>query len=266
MKNIGIIGFGNMGSAIMKSAIINDVINSSDLYVYDVNLQKLESEQVFNSVNRCSSIKDVVNNCEIIFLAVKPQNIDDILKEIKEVDKGKVFVSILAGITDKYIKRNIHKDSEVVSVMPNTPIMLGYGATAIGENRNINKDDMEFICKIFSKSGVYSIIDNDKINEIIPVNGSSPAFIYYIAKTFIEYAKNNGISGNDAKILFCNTLIGSAHMMLDTDFSVNELIDMVSSKGGTTISGLNSMKENGLFDVLTKGCEDCTKRAYELSK
>lgn len=265
MKKVGIIGFGNMGSSIMKGAINNKVFNGNDLFVYDINLSRVEGK-IFNNINRCSSIVEVVNNADIIFLAVKPQNIDDILKEIIKVDNGKIYVSILAGISGNYIKSKLHKSSEVISVMPNTPIMLGFGATAISRNDNIKKEDMNFVSSIFDKSGISKIIDSDKMNEIIPINGSSPAFIYYIAKVFIGYAKNNNINENDAKELFCNTLIGSAHMMLDTEYSIDQLIDMVCSKGGTTISGLNSMKESGLEDALLNGINDCTKRAYELAK
>ena len=104
------------------------------------------------------------------------------------------------------------------------------------------------------------------MKEIIAVNGSSPAFIYLYAKGFVEYAASVGIDPDAALRLFCQTLIGSAEMMLHSGKSIDDLIVMVSSKGGTTIAGLDQLRERGLQDAVQAACEACTKRAYELSK
>ena len=104
------------------------------------------------------------------------------------------------------------------------------------------------------------------MKEIIAVNGSSPAFIYLYAKGFVEYAASVGIDADAALRLFCQTLIGSAEMMLHSGKSIDDLIVMVSSKGGTTIAGLDQLRERGLQDAVQAACEACTKRAYELSK
>ena len=104
------------------------------------------------------------------------------------------------------------------------------------------------------------------MKEIIAINGSSPAFIYLYAKGFIDYAASVGIDSGAAMELFAQSLIGSAKMMTDSGYSIDELIKMVSSPGGTTLAGLDRLYEGKLTDVVNNCCESCTKRAYELSK
>ena len=104
------------------------------------------------------------------------------------------------------------------------------------------------------------------MKEIIAVNGSSPAFIYLYAKAFIDYAKSEGIDGDTALRLFAKSLEGSAEMLTSSGKSVDELIKMVSSPGGTTLAGLSALYEGGLEAMTKDCCERCTKRAYELSK
>ena len=106
----------------------------------------------------------------------------------------------------------------------------------------------------------------EKMKEIIAINGSSPAFIYLFAKGFIEYAESVGIDKNAATELFSQSLIGSAKMITDSGYSIDELIKMVSSPGGTTLAGLDRLYEGKLTEVVGNACESCTKRAYELSK
>ena len=104
------------------------------------------------------------------------------------------------------------------------------------------------------------------MKEIIAINGSSPAFIYLYAKYFIDYAVSVGIGGEAATELFAKSLIGSAKMITDSGKTIDELITMVSSKGGTTIAGLEKLREGGLGEAVEECCKACTKRAYELSK
>jgi pyrroline-5-carboxylate reductase len=119
---------------------------------------------------------------------------------------------------------------------------------------------------IFSTGGIAEVVPMDRMKEIIAINGSSPAFIYLYAKGFIDYAKENGIDENAALRLFAKSLIGSAKMMTESGKTIDELIKMVSSPGGTTLAGLDGLYQGKLTDVVKDCCERCTKRAYELSK
>ena len=150
--------------------------------------------------------------------------------------------------------------------MPNTPLLLGEGATALSHSESVTEEEFAIICGIFGCCGVYAVIPKDKMKEIIAINGSSPAFIYLYAESFIKYAKSVGIDEEVAKKLFAKSLIGSAKMITDSGNTIEKLIEMVSSKGGTTIAGLEKLREGDLDEAVQNCCKACTARAYELSK
>ena len=174
--------------------------------------------------------------------------------------------AICAGITDEYIASKTLSGAKVVLVMPNTPLLLGEGATALSRSNSVSDEEFSLVCSIFGACGIYSVIPKDKMKEIIAINGSSPAFIYLYAKAFIDYADSVGIGREVATELFAKSLIGSAKMITDSGRTIEELIEMVSSKGGTTIAGLEKLREGGLEKAVSECCKACTKRAYELSK
>ena len=120
--------------------------------------------------------------------------------------------------------------------------------------------------EIFGSCGMTAVIAPEQMKEIIAINGSSPAFIYLYAKGFLDYAAKTGLPEESAKALFAQTLIGSAKMITDSGYDLNELIHQVSSPGGTTLAGLDRLYEGRLLQVVEDACENCTKRAYELSK
>ncbi len=119
---------------------------------------------------------------------------------------------------------------------------------------------------VFAACGKAAVVPADKMKEIIAINGSSPAFIYLYAKGFIDYAASVGIDAQTAAVRFRQSLIGSAKMITDSGYTLDELIKMVSSPGGTTLAGLDALYEGKLTDVAKDACQRCTKRAYELSK
>ena len=275
MINVGFIGAGNMGFAIIKgiaeSGLCKDLDMCADspgirLYAYDSNEEMLKRLDKYD-VSVCCSSKELAEKCKYIFLAVKPQQLDEVLDEIKDkVTNDSVLISICAGVSGEYIKSRTISDAKVVLVMPNTPLLLGEGASALARVEPVSDDEFELVCSIFSYCGEIAVIPKDKMKEIIAVNGSSPAFIYLYTKAFADYAESVGIEKSVALKLFAKTLIGSAKMITDSGNSIDELIEMVSSKGGTTLAGLEKLKEGDLEGTVKKACEACTKRAYELSE
>jgi pyrroline-5-carboxylate reductase len=263
MNEIGFIGAGNMATAIIKGYAKK---SRSDIFVYDIDEDKVEALQVFGAKGKFS-IEDLVDSVKYLVLAVKPQNFPEVLSHIKgHVTDHHVIISIAAGITTDYIQRALEFDAKIVRVMPNTPLLLGYGASALSKSGETTQEEFEFCCHIFQSSGEIAVIDENQMNEIITINGSSPAYIYLLTQYFIDYAKQQGIDEKIALRLFSQTLIGAAKMMTDSGHTIEELITMVSSKGGTTIAGLNALREDHLDQTVQHACDACTKRAYELSK
>lgn len=266
MVNVGFIGAGNMGYAIMKGISGSDINNELKLFAYDKFAPLLERTETLG-VCSCVSCREIAEKSKYVFLAVKPQQLDGVLEEIAPaVDENTVIVSICAGISDEYIASKTIDGAKVVLVMPNTPLLLGEGATALSKSESVSDEEFSLVCRIFGSCGEYAVISKDKMKEIIAVNGSSPAFIYLYAKAFIDYAKSVDIDEDVAKKLFAKTLIGSAKMITDSGNSIDKLIEMVSSKGGTTIAGLEKLREGNLEQTVDNACKACTKRAYELSK
>ena len=266
MINVGFIGAGNMGYAIMKGIADSKINGDIQLYAFDSYAPILDRLDDLGVV-KCKSGSEIVEKCQYVFLAIKPQQLDDVLDEISDsVTKNTVMVSICAGISDEYIASKTVDNAKVVLVMPNTPLLLGEGATALSKADSVSDDEFDFVCSIFSICGECAVIPKNKMKEIIAINGSSPAFIYLYAKAFIDYAKSVDIEEEVAKNLFAKSLIGSAKMITDSGNSIDELITMVSSKGGTTIAGLEQLRAGNLEQTVDNACKACTKRAYELSK
>lgn len=265
-KNIGFIGAGNMGSAIMKGIASGKDAKNISLYAYDPDKSKIEALAEFG-VKECIDEASLTKKCKYVFLAVKPQIIETVIENTASgADNDTVFISIAAGITDDFIKSKTFPEAKVILVMPNTPLLLGEGASALSRSENVTDEEFDFIFNIFCTCGKAAVISKDKMKEIIAINGSSPAFIYLFAKGFINYADSVGIDKESAKELFAQSLIGSAKMITDSGYSIDELIKMVSSPGGTTIAGLERLYEGSLEETVKNCCESCTKRAYELSK
>lgn len=266
MINVGFIGAGNMGYAIMKGISGSPMGKDISLFAFDKFAPSLERAEKIG-VTPCENASETVSKSKYVFLAVKPQQLDEVLDEIAgTASENTVIVSICAGISDEYIASKTVNNAKVVLVMPNTPLLLGEGATALSKSDSVSDEEFKLVCEIFGSCGEYAVISKDKMKEIIAVNGSSPAFIYLYAKAFIDYAKSVDINEDVAKTLFAKTLIGSAKMITDSGNSIDELITMVSSKGGTTIAGLEQLRAGNLEKIVDNACKACTKRAYELSK
>lgn len=261
MNRLGVLGTGNMGSA-----IINGINNSNmdiEVFAYDKDSEKLSSL----SVRTCSDEKSLVSECKYVLLAVKPQVLGDVLDELASaVTENTVFISICAGISEDFIRSHTISDAKVVLVMPNTPMMLGAGASAMAKGDNVSDEEFSFACSVIGSCGITEVVPMDKMKEIICINGSSPAFIYLFAKGFIDFASENGIDADAAMKLFSATLVGSAKMLTESGMTVDELIKQVSSPGGTTIAGLEMLYKGDIVGDVKNACSACTDRAYELSK
>lgn len=261
MNRLGVLGTGNMGSA-----IINGIVKSGmdvEVFAYDKDASKLSSL----AVNICADEKSLVSDCKYILLAVKPQVLGSVLEELASaVSEDTVFISICAGISEEFIRSKTIDNAKVVLVMPNTPMMLGCGASAMAKGSGVTDEEFSFARSVIGSCGVTEVIPMDKMKEIICINGSSPAFIYLFAKGFVDYASENGIDSEVALRLFSATLIGSAKMLAESGMTVDELIKQVSSPGGTTIAGLEMLYAGDVVGHVKDACSACTDRAYELSK
>lgn len=266
MKKIGFIGAGNMATAIVNGLIANKAAKPENINIFDLSEEKRKL-MLEKKVNVKENAKNVVSDSDIIVLAVKPQNYSEVLQELKSVvSDSKIFVSIAAGISISYVRNELNCDCPMVRVMPNTPLLVGKGATALCPSDNISEDDFNTVKSMFALSGTVEVLTEDHMNEIISINGSSPAYIYLFAKVMADYAKSCNIDYDKAMNLICATLVGSAEMLKNSGDSAETLIEKVSSKGGTTIAALDKLREYNFEEAVTEAMKACTKRAEELGK
>lgn len=261
---IGFIGAGNMATAIIEGMIKDSKKVARKIYVYDVDFKKmLDMEE--KGINTIKDPQSLVRKSDIIVLAVKPQNYSDVLEDIKKQAKDKkVFVSIAAGISSEYIKEILDCNCPIVRVMPNTPLLVGKGATALSYTEGLEEEAFNTIYSMFANGGIAEVIPEEKMNAIIAINGSSPAYIYLLAKAMEDFAKEEQIDKEIALNLICATLEGSAEMLRNSGDTSEELIKKVSSPGGTTIAALEKLDEYDFYNGIIEAMKACTNRAEEL--
>ena len=265
-KRIGFIGAGNMATAIINGILFNKAKEPSQLSVFDLDAEKL-SVMAEKGVDTVSSCRELAEKSDVVVLAVKPQNYDEVLSDIAPAVKDStVMVTIAAGISIDYVRRGVGKNCPAVRVMPNTPLLLGEGASALCRSENISDEDFEEVYRMFALSGEAVILEEKDMNAVIAVNGSSPAYFYLFAKAMVDYAVSVGIDREVALRLVCKTMEGSAEMLRSSGDTPEVLIQKVSSKGGTTIEALKVMNDRGVPQAIIDGMAACTNRAEELGR
>ncbi len=257
---LGVLGIGNMGGSILKGIINASIYNKEEILIFDIDKLKLNK---FSDILVAKDEKDLIENVDVLILAIKPQMLK-VLKNIEFQNKDLLLVSIVTGKTVSDLQA-IFGDVKVIRVMPNTPALINEGSTAISKTPNVGDLEFSEVKKIFSLLGVVEEIPDNLMNEVIPVNGSMPAFLYYFAKCFIEKAVKNGIDYDTAKSLCVQGIIGSAKMISETDKSIDELIKDVCSPKGATLEGLKVFDRSNLQDIIEETSDATIKRAYELS-
>lgn len=265
-KQFGFIGVGNMATAIIGGMLDSEFVRPELINIFDLDTAKCEYFSSKGVTVRDNS-DSVVLNSDIIVLAVKPQNYAQVLSALSSIDcSDKIFVSIAAGISISFVREQLKQNVKVVRVMPNTPLMLSKGATALCPSDDMSDDEFKPIKDMFKLSGVVEIFEEAHMNEIISVNGSSPAYLYLFAKAMADYAESCGIDREKALNLICATFEGAAQMMRNSGDDIETLIKKVSSKGGTTIEALNTFEENNFTGIIKDAMTACTNRAEELGK
>ncbi|MBR3995153.1 MAG: pyrroline-5-carboxylate reductase [Clostridia bacterium] len=265
---IAVIGAGNMARAIIGSVKKSGRISPDVFCAYDTSETQLEEAAKLGAKTE-TILKSAISGADYVLISVKPQDIRTVIDQIKDQCdnySSKKYISICAGISTDYICKSFGCDVAVIRVMPNAPILIGVGATAISRNSLVNDKDYSKICGIFAFGGEVASIPESQMNAIISVNSSSPAYFYEIIRIMIEYAKGEGIDENAARIMAQNAMLGAAKMLISSDKSPEELISVVKSKKGTTEAALDSLKRNGFEKVLFEAMSACTKRAVELGK
>ncbi|MBQ8165378.1 MAG: pyrroline-5-carboxylate reductase [Clostridia bacterium] len=264
MYKIAFLGAGNMGGAMIRAIVDMKAENASNIYVYDRDTDKLKAFAEAVGVNISESSKDAVMSADVIFLAVKPNVIDNVCEEIKDCISGKYIVSIAAGVTVSRMLDILGSDTKIVRSIPNLPAMVGAGITGIFYyNYNINDSAVKaYIQKLFEAFGKVVVVDKEKmIDEMISVTSSSPAYFCLMIEAMADAAVKAGFTRKDALIMAEQAMYGTAKLLIEKEIHPAVLKDNVCSPGGTTIEAVTSLEEGGFRSSIIKAMEACEKKA-----
>lgn len=260
---LGFIGAGKMANAILHGVLNQGLLAPQQIGVQDILPQALEPCQR-QGIETTQVVEELVGSCDYLLFAVKPQVIDSVLDQVAGcLRPEQVVISIVAGRGAAYYHSRLGQ-CKLVLAMPNTPLMLGYGATALARVK-ASDEEFAFVRRLFGGAGVVEEIPAAQMNEIIPIHSSSPAFFYQFAKVLVEEGERMGLDPQQCNRLLAQTLIGVAHMLTDTGKTHQELIDMVCSPGGTTLAALSAMEAHEYSTAIAQGVQACVRRARELA-
>lgn len=265
---VGIIGAGNMGEAMIRGMLGSGQTIPSRVLASDVNSIRLRHLKSRYRIRISNFNTTVVEISDIIMLAVKPQEIENVCKEIKpHLHKNQVIISIAAGVTVKKLHRLLGKTTKVIRVMPNTPALIDYGVSAIYSAPNVSEKEIQLAEEIFGAVGLtYRISSEKDMDTVTALSGTGPAYVYDIVDTLTSAGKKLGLPHQLAKELTVNTIIGAAYMIMMTGEDPKALWKKVASKGGTTVAAFDVLNRKGFQKILTSAVTAATKRSKELGK
>ncbi|HKQ64145.1 MAG TPA: pyrroline-5-carboxylate reductase [Methylomirabilota bacterium] len=264
---VGFIGGGNMGEALIKGLLGASLVPASAIHATDVRLERLKELDRLYGIQVSSSNADLVRHSDIVILAVKPQIMDSVLKEIAPaVTRKKLLISVAAGVSTAKIRTVLHKDARLIRVMPNTPALVLEGVTAIAKADNLEPDDLDTAGEIFSAVGRVVVLDETLMDAVTGLSGSGPAYVAVVIESLADGGVRMGLDRITAMTLATQTVLGAAKLLLETGLHPGALKDMVSSPGGTSIAGIAALEEGGIRTTFIKAVERATERSRELGQ
>ncbi len=269
METIGFIGGGNMAEAIIKGIISANVYSPDSIFVSDIRLERISFLAKRYQIQTADDNAMLAGKVNILVLSVKPQDMTDALQSIKDAVKPDTLViSIMAGKKTGDIA-DVLGVRPIVRVMPNTPALIGEGASALFANEKA-KPMLEKATSIFSSVGQTIVVEaEDLMDAVTAVSGSGPAYYFLLTEQIIKAAAQLGLSEETAKKLILQTAKGAALLAAEADKkgeSPAELRRKVTSPGGTTEAAVKVLQEGNFASLIEAALKKACERSKELSK
>ncbi len=254
-----------MAKALMKGILDKGISSNEEIISSDIFPQALEFVRKEYSINTTEDNKEVARNSEIIFLAVKPQIMNEVLEGIKEEINEQLIVSIAAGVKLKQIE-NILERKKIIRVMPNTPCLVGEMAAGFSINEFVNEEELKKIENVLRASGVAYNLEEKYLDAVTGLSGSGPAFVARLIEAFTEAGIENGLDKDVAYSLSLKTFLGTAKLLEEKKLEAGKLVEMVSSPNGTTVAGREILENSDYKEILKKTINRARKRSEELGQ
>ena len=262
---LGIIGLGNMGGALLSGIASSGLLKKEKIAVFDIANEKSKKYEADLKVKALDDLKELIINSKYILIAIKPQNLHDIMPLFKKYcdTNNNVVISIAAGIPTSYFERNIG-NIPVLRIMPNTPALYGKGVFAVSGGKFAADEHIEFVESLMSSAGIVVLLDEKLQNLTTVISGSGPAYFFLFCSFMINFAVLNGLDDKTAKEMVINTMIGAGEVLKKTDKTIDALIKSVASPGGTTEKALNIFSENNLENIFNEALGSALARSVEM--
>ncbi|MBN2067651.1 MAG: pyrroline-5-carboxylate reductase [Candidatus Diapherotrites archaeon] len=260
---IALFGAGRMGYALLYAMLQSEKFSEQGLVVFDKSPERVELVKGNFNVLVAGSAAEAALKADILLLAVKPQDMQQLLGEIKNSAEGKLVVSIAAGLKISFFEKQLPK-SRIVRVMPNIACMVQAMAGAYAVGRTVSAKDKSLVSEIFSPAGMIGEVKEEQLDAVTALSGSGPAFFAFFAQELARAAEKNGLEKQAALELVAQTMLGTAKLLQSMDAS--KLIESVASPGGTTEAGLKKLQQKAAKDALSSAIDAAANKSRELSK
>ena len=265
-RTIGFIGAGNMAEAMLRG-----LLRGNDFAPAQISASGPRRERV-DELREKYGIDATTDNhkpasAEIVVLSVKPQIMSRVLDEVAQtISPEALVISIAAGVPVSTIQSRLASGTRVIRAMPNTPALVDAAATAIAGGEHARESDLAEAKKIFDAIGITVILEESQLDAVTGLSGSGPAYVFLILEALSDAGVKVGLSRRTSQLLAAQTLLGSAKLLLETNEHPGRLKDMVTSPGGTAITGLHTLENGGVRTTLMNAVEAATKRSRELGE
>lgn len=265
-RTIGFIGAGNMAEAMIRGLLRGKDFAPEQVRASGPRAERMRELRELYAIETTTDNK-VVAASEIVVLSVKPQILSRVLDEVAEtIHPDALVISIAAGVPVAAIQARLAGGTRVVRAMPNTPALVDAGATAIAGGEHARESDLADAKRIFDAIGITVILEESQLDAVTGLSGSGPAYVFLILEALSDGGVKVGLSRRTAQLLAAQTVFGSAKLLLETNEHPGRLKDMVTSPGGTAITGLHTLENGGVRTTLMNAVEAATRRSRELGE
>jgi pyrroline-5-carboxylate reductase len=265
-KSIGFVGAGNMAEAMIRGLLRGKVFAPGQVTASAPREERRRELAEKYSIHMTQENREAAAQ-SIVVLSVKPQILSRVLDEISDSIRAEsLVISIAAGVPVAAIQAKLRTGTRVVRAMPNTPALVDAGATAIAGGEHAQESDLEDAKKIFDAVGLTVVLDETLLDAVTGLSGSGPAYVFLILEALSDAGVKVGLSRRTSQLLAAQTLLGSAKLLLETNEHPGKLKDMVTSPGGTAITGLHTLEHGGVRTTLMNAVEAATRRSRELGE
>ncbi len=264
--NIAVIGAGQMGEALVGGWLAAKAAAPEALFATDTSVERRDLMKRRFGIRTGSDNREAAAWADVVVLAVKPQTLDGVVRDLAPALAGKLVLSIAAGVTIERLAKLVPRGMRIVRAMPNMPVLVREGVSALSFGAGVTESDQQLARRLFEAVGRTVVVDERLMDAVTGLSGSGPAYVFLAIEALADGGVKMGLPRTVADLLAAQTLLGAAKLVLETGEHPAKLKDRVASPGGTTIAGLHRLEQGGFRAALIAAVEAAATRSVELGQ